>query len=187
MAHPTRTMIRYFKEERAVLSMNVFDIVIIGCVLFFCVKGYFHGFVNELFSLVILAAGVLMSILFSRPVAGVLSEFVENKDLALILAIVGIFIVVTLVLLVIRNTILQVIERVNMSDADSILGALVGLFKGVLLCGLMSIFLENHRVLHLERPIRGSLIYPVLERLVTALLTVLPDRAREIMWRVLGI
>jgi uncharacterized membrane protein required for colicin V production len=143
--------------------------------------------VNELFSLAIIAAGVLLSVLFYRPVAGVLAEFVENKDLAFILAIVGIFIVVTIVLLVIRNTILNVIERVNMTDADSILGALLGFFKGVLLCGFVSIFLKNHRVLHLEKPIRGSLLFPVLERVVTALLLMLPERALEIMRRVLGI
>jgi membrane protein required for colicin V production len=167
--------------------MSVFDIVIIGCVLFFCVKGYFHGFVNELFSLVIIAAGVLLSVLFCRPVAGVLAEFVENKDLASILAIVGIFMVATIFLLVIRNTLLNVIERVNMTDADSILGALVGFFKGILLCGFVSIFLKNHEVLHLEQPIRGSLLFPILERAVTALLLMLPERALEIMRRVLGI
>jgi membrane protein required for colicin V production len=166
--------------------MNVFDVIVIGCVLFFCVKGYYHGFVNEIFSLVILAAGLVLSILFCRPAAGILAEFVENRDLALILAFVGIFIVVTLVLLVIRNTLLNIIERVNMTDADSIIGALIGLFKGVLLCGLVSIFLKNHKVLHLEEPIRGSLIYPVLERAVTPLLLMLPDRVFDVARRVLG-
>jgi membrane protein required for colicin V production len=167
--------------------MNVFDIVIIGCVLFFCIKGYFHGFVNEIFSLIILAAGLLLSFLFCRPLASVFAAFVENKDLALILAFVGIFIAVTLVLLVIRNTLLNIIERVNMTDADSILGALIGLFKGALLCGLVSIFLKNHKVLHLEQPIRGSLIFPILERAVTALLLMLPDRVLDVARRVLGI
>ena len=167
--------------------MSVDDIVIIGCVLFFCVKGYFHGFVNELFSLVIIGAGVLLSVLFCRPVARALAQFMENKDLAFILAIVGIFIVSTLVLLVIRNTLLNAIERVEMTDADSILGAIVGFFKGVLICGLVSIFLKNHRVLHLDQPIRGSLLFPILERVVTALLMLLPDRALELARRVLGI
>jgi uncharacterized membrane protein required for colicin V production len=167
--------------------MSVYDIVIIGCVLFFCVKGYFHGFVNELFTLVIIGAGTLLSVLFCRPVAGVIAQFTENKDLALILAIVGIFIISTLVLLVIRNTLLNAIERVEMTDADSILGAVVGFFKGVLICGLVSIFLKNHMVLHLERPIGGSLLFPVLERLVTSLLTLLPDKAIELARRALGI
>jgi membrane protein required for colicin V production len=167
--------------------MNAVDIVIVAFALFFCIKGYFHGFVNELFSFVILTAGLVLSFLFCNPVARVLAAFVENKDLVLILAFVGIFISVTLVLLVIRNTLLNVIERVNMNDADSIFGALIGLFKGALLCGIVFIFLKNHKVLHLDQSIRGSLIFPFLERIVTALILLLPERVVGIARRVLGL
>jgi membrane protein required for colicin V production len=166
--------------------MNVYDVVILGCILLFAVKGYFHGFVNELFSLLIIAAGLILSFLFCRPVAGVLSGFVENKDLALILSFVGIFVLTALVLLVLRNTLLNVIERVNMSDADAILGTVVGAFKGAVLAGLVSMFLKHHKVLHLDRVIGASLVFPPLERLVASLLPILPDRVLQVVRRVLG-
>jgi membrane protein required for colicin V production len=167
--------------------MNGIDIVIVVVAVLFCLKGYFHGFINEIFSLVIIAAGLFFAFLFYRPVADALVEVVANRDLSLILSFAGIFICAAIMLFFVRNGLLRVVENVNFTDADSALGAIVGLFKGFVLCGFVFMFLKNHAVLNLEKRIGGSLIYPYVERTTLALISLLPGSSETFVRKLLGI
>jgi len=167
--------------------MNGIDIVIVVAAVLFCLKGYFHGFINEVFSLVILAAGLLSAFLFYRPLADALANIVVNRDLSLILSFAGIFTCAAIVLFFVRNGLLRIVDNVNFTDADSVLGALVGLFKGFVLCGFVFMFLKNHTVLNLEKGIGRSLIYPYMERTTLALISLLPGSSETFAKKLLGL
>ena len=66
--------------------MNIIDLIIIVAVLIFCIKGYLKGFINELFSLLIIILGLIVSFLFYKSLSSVVYTFIENKDLAFIIS-----------------------------------------------------------------------------------------------------
>jgi len=167
--------------------MNFIDIIIIIFVLVLCIRGYLRGFVNELFSLLIIGVGLTFAFLFYRPLSGIFLEFLENTDLSLIFSFFSIFILVTLFFIIVRNIIVQFVERMNLTDIDAFLGVIVGLFKGLLICGFILIFLKYHPVLRIDEVIVRSFLYPYLERIILACVSLLPEGIVVSIYRIFGI
>jgi membrane protein required for colicin V production len=167
--------------------MNFIDVIIIILVVIFCIKGFLRGFLKELFSVLIIVLGLVGAFLFYRLLDTVMSVLIENEDLSLILSFAAIFIGITILLVIVRNTLIRFTDTLNFSDVDHVLGVVIGLFKGVLICGAVFVFLYNHPVLKLDRAMDGSILFPLLERIFMALLSLLPDRAATTAYLILGI
>jgi membrane protein required for colicin V production len=167
--------------------MNILDIVIIVVGLVFCIRGFLKGFVHELFMLGILVLGLSGALLFFRPLGSAMQETIRNQDLSLILAFFIIFAAIALFLVILRNALIGLIERINLSDMDYLLGILVGLLEGLLLCSVILLFLENHPVLKIDRIIASSRLYPHIKSIFMLLTRVLPEAVRTPFFRVLGL
>jgi membrane protein required for colicin V production len=167
--------------------MNFIDVIIIILVVIFCIKGFLRGFLKELFSALIIVLGLVGAFLFYRALNGIMSTLIENDDLSLILSFAAIFVGITILLVIIRNTLLRFVDTLNFSDIDHVLGVVIGLFKGILICGAVLIFLYNHPVLHLDRAIGRSALFPLLARIFTALLSLLPERILSTAYLILGL
>jgi membrane protein required for colicin V production len=166
--------------------MNFVDILAIILILILCIRGYLKGFVNEIFSLLIIVLGLTGAFILYRPLGTVFLDFIENTDIALVFAFFSIFILITIFLIILRNILVQFIERLNLTDADSILGIIIGLVKGVLLLGIVLVFLKHHPVFRIDELIGRSFFYPYLESLIVSLVSLLPENAALIMGRILG-
>ena len=70
---------------------------------------------------------------------------------------------------------------------DALLGVVVGLLKALMLCGVLFVFLKNHPVFRIDESIDRSLIYPYLERILIAILSLFPDRVSLLLYSFLGI
>ncbi|MBN2324652.1 MAG: CvpA family protein [Spirochaetes bacterium] len=167
--------------------MNFIDVIIIVLVVVFCIKGFLRGFLRELFSVLIFVLGLVGAFLFYRALNTVMSVLIENEDLSLILSFAAIFVGITILLVLVRNTLIRFTDKLNFSDVDHVLGVVIGLFKGVLVCGAVFIFLYNHPVLKLDRAIDRSTLFPLLERMFMALFSLLPDGAAATAYLILGI
>ena len=167
--------------------MNFIDVIIIIIVVIFCIKGFLRGFLKELFSVLIIVLGLVGAFLFYRVLDTVMSVLIENEDLSLILSFAAIFIGITILLVIVRNTLIRFTDTLNFSDADHVLGVVIGLFKGVLVCGAVGVFLYNHPVFNLDKAIDRSVLFPFLERMFMALLSLLPGRALATAYLILGI
>jgi membrane protein required for colicin V production len=167
--------------------VNFIDFIVIFFALILCIRGYLKGFVNELFSLLILVVGLTLAFILYRPLGEIFEQFLENSDLALISAFFSVFIMVTIFFIIVRNVIVQLVDRMNMTDIDSFLGLIVGLLKGLLVSGLLLIFLRNHPVMRLDEAIDRSFLYSYLERIIHAFISLLPERVVIPVYRVLGI
>ncbi|MFW6181374.1 MAG: CvpA family protein [Spirochaetota bacterium] len=167
--------------------MNVLDILIIIVVVVFCIRGFLKGFVHELFTLGILVLGLAGGLLFFRPLGAALQTTLRNQDLSLILAFFIIFIAVALFLVIVRNALIGLVDRANLADIDYLLGILVGLLEGLLVCGVLLLFLERHPVLGIERIIASSLLYPHIKDVCVLLARALPEAVRAPVSRVLGL
>jgi membrane protein required for colicin V production len=167
--------------------MSFIDVIIVILVIIFCVKGFLRGFIKELFSILIIVLGLLGAFLFYRTLNDVISLFFENQDLSLIISFVLIFVGITILLVIIRNTLLKFVDTLNFADVDHILGIILGIVKGVLVCGVIFIFLKNHPVLRLDRAIARSVIFPYIERMFMAIISLLPERILATAYLILGI
>ena len=167
--------------------MNFIDIIILVLVLILCIRGYLKGFINELFSLLIIGLGLLGAFLFYRPLSEVFLEFVDNSDVALVFSFFALFILISIFLIIIRNVIVQFVDRLNLTDMDALLGVIVGLFKALILCGVVFVFLKHHPVFRIDESIERSFIYPYLERVLVAFISIFPGQVSLLLYRILGI
>ena len=151
--------------------MNIIDVVIIIFVLIFCVKGYIKGFINEIFTLIIIILGLTGSFLFYKPLSTSVFTFIENRSLSFIVSFLSIFVFITVVLIIIRNAITKMVDSFQLTNIDYLLGLLVGLIKGTVLIGAILIFLKNHPVMNLDITIsRSFILYPKAVNTVTVTL-----------------
>jgi len=167
--------------------MNLVDIIIIVVLLFFCVKGYFRGFINELFSLLIIAAGLILAFLFHKNINRLLHVFIQNDDLSIILSFVFVFVLATFFFIFFRNILLRFVENANLGDADSVFGMLLGALKGVLICGAILIFIKNRSILSLNALVEKSRIFPMTERVFKAFIILFPEQMRAGISRFLSL
>jgi len=167
--------------------MNVIDLIIIIIIVALCIRGYLKGFINELFSLGIIIFGLIGAFLFYRSFSMVVQSFIQNSDLSLIFSFFVIFIAISIILIIVRNTVINIIDRVNLTDFDYILGVIIGLFKGILLCGIIFIFLKNHPVFKIEVIILKSRLFPLIERVCMSFISLLPQSLTTIIDKILGI
>ncbi|HEB31790.1 MAG TPA: CvpA family protein [Spirochaetes bacterium] len=165
--------------------MNIIDVVIIVFVLIFCVKGYIKGFINEIFTLIIIVLGLTGSFLFYKPLSSSVFTFIENRSLSFIVSFLSIFAFITVVLIIIRNAITNMVDSFQLTNFDYLLGLLVGLTKGTVLIGAILIFLKNHPVMNLDIVINGSLIFPFLESIFFTGLSKFPENLELFIYRVL--
>ncbi len=166
--------------------MNFIDLIIIILVVALCIRGYLKGFINELFSLGIVILGLIGAFLFYRPLSAVLEGHM-NTDLALIISFFIILVAIAIVLIIIRNTVTLMVDRINLTDIDYLLGVIIGFVKGMLLCGFIFIFLKNHPVFNIDVIISKSRLYPLIERLFLSIVSILPITVESFILRILGI
>jgi len=167
--------------------MNVIDILIILIIIFFSIKGFIKGFVHELFSLLIIVLGLIISFLFYRSIGSILFDYIKNRELSLILSFLSIFLLVTVILLVLRNRMIDLVDDLNLRDIDRFLGLFIGMGKGFLLSSAFLVFLTNHPVMDIDSVISNSLFYPIIERVFFSFLSLLPEHVSGKVMRVLGI
>lgn len=165
--------------------MNIIDVVIIVFVLIFCVKGYVKGFINEIFTLIIIVLGLTGAFLFYKPLSFSVFTFIENRSLSFIVSFLAIFVFITVVLIIIRNAITKMVDSFQLTNLDYLLGLLVGLIKGTVLIGAILIFLKNHPVMNLDITINRSLIFPFLESIFFTGLSMFPENLEIFIYRVL--
>jgi len=166
--------------------LNFIDLIIIILVVALCIRGYLKGFINELFSLGIVILGLIGAFLFYRPLSAVLEGHM-NTDLALIISFFIILVAIAIVLIIIRNTVTLMVDRINLTDIDYLLGVIIGFVKGMLLCGFIFIFLKNHPVFNIDVIISKSRLYPLIERLFLSIVSILPITVESFILRILGI
>jgi membrane protein required for colicin V production len=167
--------------------MNVIDFCIIVVVIIFCIRGFLKGLVHELFTLGIIILGLTASLLFFRPLGLALQKSLGNRDLSFILAFFIIFAGIAIFFIILRNALIGLIDRVNLTDIDYVLGIVIGMVEGVLLCSIILIFLENHPVLGIDRMVASSLLHPHIKGIFLFLSGLLPESIRLPFYRVLGV
>ena len=149
--------------------MNYLDIIIAVILFLFGFKGWKKGLIIEVVSLAAFAVGIWGAMHFSDFTATKLSEFIEiNPKYINTVAFILTFIILVILVNLIGKLVTKLIKTLNLGFVNKIGGFLFGAAKGVLLCSVILMVLNNFQLLGLvkEEVKQESLLYPYIEKTV---------------------
>jgi len=118
--------------------MNVIDLVILGVLAVFAVKGLIRGVIMEVFTLIGLLIGYLIALREMSVVAGFLEKWLHLKPpVPGIVGFILIFLLIVIVFRLIAGLLRKFVKWTFLGWLDRGLGTLLGLFKGILISSLL--------------------------------------------------
>lgn len=149
--------------------MNYLDIIIAIVLFIFGFKGFRKGLIIEVVTLLAFGIGIYGAMHFSDFTAAHLQEVVEiNPKYLNTIAFVLTFILLVIVVNLIGRGVTKLVENMNLSFFNKLGGGIFGIAKGVLLCSLLIMVLNNFKLMGLlkEEIREQSLLYPYIEQTV---------------------
>ena len=126
------------------MNFSAVDFIFIGLIGLFMIRCFLKGFVSEILSMAAVVLGLLTA-LFLHKNGG---EFLRSKFwpglnvIPEIAAFIILFVFVFLVVKIIEKMLVNIIERVSLSGADSFLGLIFGLAEGIVVVSLILFLLK---------------------------------------------
>ena len=117
--------------------MTAFDFVVLGIVALSTLFAFWHGFTRMIASLAAWVLGVLAAIHFSAVVGTLLPDFGESPATRYVVAFALILVGVLLVGAVLGFLVSRLVQAVGLRFLDRVLGAIVGLARGILIAVLL--------------------------------------------------
>ena len=144
------------------MELTGFDIVLLVIVGFAALRGAIRGFVKELLSMASVILGVTAAVVFSGWVAVYLEPYVGAGPWAQIVAFIGIFLVVYVVVKLFERAFSQIIDKVHLESLDHALGLFLGTAEGILLVFLIIMLIQIQPVFEVERLLEQSEVTGIL-------------------------
>jgi membrane protein required for colicin V production len=113
------------------------DYLIIGIVAVSAIIGVFRGFLREVISLAAWVLAFVLSYLFGRQVAELLSGLVSTPSLRLAAAYVGVFALVLLAGGIIGYVVSRAVSKSGLAGTDRAIGLVFGVIRGLALAVLL--------------------------------------------------
>ena len=149
--------------------MNYLDIIIAITLFLFGFRGWKKGLIIEVVALASFVVGIWGAMNFSDFTANHLSEFTEiNPKYINTVAFILTFILLVILVNLIGKLVTELIKKLNLGFINKIGGFLFGAIKGVLLCSVLLMVLNNFQLLGLvkEDVKQESLMYSFIEQTV---------------------
>jgi membrane protein required for colicin V production len=148
--------------------MNLLDLIILIPVVWLCVRGFSKGLIIELASLIGLVLGILAAHYYASSVEDFIKDyFTFNEHTLRVIAYILIVLAVVLVVYLIGKAIEGMINLVAMGWLNKLLGAIIGLAKGIVLVGIIFFVIEkadpNNRVIKPQVKEKSMFYQPVMQ------------------------
>ena len=149
--------------------MNYLDIIIAIILFLFGLKGFRKGLIIEVVTLLAFAIGIYGAMHFSDFTAEHLQDFLEiNPKYLNTIAFVLTFILLVVVVNMIGKAVTNMAKAMNLGFFNKLGGFVFGVAKGVLLCSILVMVLNNFQLIGIVKPeVREqSKLYPYIEETV---------------------
>nr|HDN00338.1 CvpA family protein [Deltaproteobacteria bacterium] len=162
---------------------NWLDIFLGGMLVFFIGRSLWTGFSRSLASLLGLIFGFWVASHRFPSISFKLSAWIQDEMWRSFVSFILIFLVVYLIFFISGIIVQRMFKILNLGWVDRLLGAGVGLAKGLVLAGaivfMLTIFLESNNPL-----LRKSCLYPALSRVAQVMGSMVPgDLKGRFMWK----
>lgn len=124
--------------------MNLLDFLLLIPVVWLCIRGFGKGLILELATLAGLALGILAAYFFADDLEGMIKEYFSFGNTATrVVAYIIIFLLVMLVVYLIGKVVEKSADLVALGWLNKILGAIVGIAKGIILVCIVLFLIEK--------------------------------------------
>lgn len=167
--------------------MNYLDIIIAIILFLFGFKGFRKGLVIEVVTLMAFALGIYGAMHFSDFTAAHLEEFMEiNPKYLNTVAFVLTFILLVIGVNILGKWVTNLVKAMNLNFWNKLGGGVFGVLKGVLLCSVLLMVLNNFQLIGVVKPeVREqSKLYPYIEQTVPYVyrgFDLVKDYAKEVL------
>lgn len=167
--------------------MNYLDIIIAIILFLFAFKGFRKGLIIEVVTLLAFAVGIYGAMHFSDFTAEHLQDFMEiNPKYLNTIAFVLTFILLVILVNLIGKAVTNLIKAMNLGFFNKLGGAVFGVAKGVLLCSILVMVLNNFQLIGVVKPEvrQQSKLFPYIEETVPYVyrgFDLVKDYAKEVL------
>ncbi|NCN04662.1 MAG: CvpA family protein [Spirochaetales bacterium] len=144
------------------LEIPALDIVFLIIILIAVIRAVFRGFVKEIMAVSSIFLGVLLAFLFSGVVSQLLVPYMGDTVWNQVIAFLGIFVLVYLVVKLFEAGLNSLIEKINLENLDKALGFFLGLVEGILIVFVVLFGLQVQPFFDLEALLGTSYSYRFL-------------------------
>ena len=151
------------------MTFSIVDIVFIGLIGLFMIRCYLNGFVSELLSMAGIVLGILAALFFYRSGA----EFLRSKfwpdlnTIPEIVAFVSLFVVVFIIVKMLEIMLIDIIDNVSLTKADSYIGIFFGMAQGIAVVSLILFILKIQPLFDSSEILSDSFFARILLPLIT--------------------
>ncbi|MDP6122947.1 MAG: CvpA family protein [Arenicellales bacterium] len=121
------------------MPLDIFDLVIIGVILFSAIIGLFRGFIRETLSLVSWILAFVAAFNYRLDIISWFDGIIDNQMYQQIAAFALIFVATLLLISIISHLIYRLMSSTGITGIDRVLGLIFGFGRGVLLLGFFVI------------------------------------------------
>jgi len=147
--------------------VNVVDIALGIFILILGLRGLLRGLIKEVFGLLALIGGVIISDIFGKKFGAIICHYLTiTPSLGYALAFFIVFLIVYLILLILGYILSSIIRAIQLGWLDRTLGFAFGALKATLLIAVLAFILENFTVFnYLNKDLKkSSLIYSTVSQ-----------------------
>ena len=124
------------------MAFNQVDIVILIITVLSSVFGLWRGLIKEVLSLLTWIAALLVSRVYSEPLAGLMTGMIENDGIRYVSAFAILFVIVMMLGTFLNFLMSKLLNVTGLKLADRLLGAVFGVARGVIIV-LVILFVTN--------------------------------------------
>lgn len=165
------------------VTLNAFDLVIVGLLVLSAVIGVFRGFVKEVLSLAAWVGAFWVAWAFAVPAGSLFESMLDKPQLRVLAAGMVLFLATLVVATLIGQLIQRTITRTGLAGPDRMLGLLFGALRGAAVIVALVLVLRLFSVQ--EAPWwQHSALVPYFDRLGAAVVQLLrPEVAEALGYR----
>ncbi len=115
------------------MAFNQVDIVILIITVLSSVFGLWRGLIKEVLSLLTWIAALLVSRVYSEPLAGLMTGMIENDGIRYVSAFAILFVIVMMLGTFLNFLMSKLLNVTGLKLADRLLGAVFGVARGVII------------------------------------------------------
>lgn len=156
------------------MELSGLDIVFLVLIGFSALRAGIRGFVHEFLSMAAVILGIAAAVLFSGLAAQWVQPYLGPGPWSQVVAFLGLFIVVYIVVKLFENALNSLVEKINLEGLDRALGFFLGIVEGIFLVFVLVLILQLQPVFDAEPVLRESAIaqfllplLPYAERMIS--------------------
>jgi membrane protein required for colicin V production len=144
------------------MTITGIDIVFIIVLLITVVRALVRGFVHEFMSMAAIILGIVTAVLLSGVVAVKIAPYIGNTTWTQVVAFLGLFLAVYIVVKIFESALNRLVERINLDSLDRALGFFLGMAEGLVLIFIIILIMRVQPFVDLTSVIDHSAFARVL-------------------------